>query len=177
LFVDSELDDVAGHGPHSMTEQIDAVRIGLTDTRSWGIACQLVVTHRPAFSNGKKHPNDHLNSKLVDVLKDQNVEMVISGHEHVYERLGPINETKSLVQVVAGTGGADMDGASGGYTWLNNTPIPSKTVPNGDVREANSNGVVRLMLKSSTSYDVEFWEVDGSGNGTLWDKYSGTCKL
>ena len=57
-------------------------------TKKWKIA----FFHHPLFNAGKHHgPDLDLRSQLVPLFLKYNVNVVLSGHEHVYERLRPEN--------------------------------------------------------------------------------------
>jgi predicted phosphodiesterase len=57
-------------------------------TKRWKIA----FFHHPLFNAGKHHgPDLDLRSQLVPLFLKYNVNVVLSGHEHVYERLRPEN--------------------------------------------------------------------------------------
>ncbi len=46
-----------------------------------------VMIHEPPFTSGTNHgPNAEIREKLVPVFKEYSVDMVFSGHEHIYER-------------------------------------------------------------------------------------------
>ena len=45
--------------------------------------------HKPLFSSGAKHGNDPEIKPLWDALYAANVEVVLNGHDHDYERFAP----------------------------------------------------------------------------------------
>ncbi len=65
----------------------------------------IIVMHKPLWSTGL-HGHDEWKpaADLEKLFKEQKVDMVISGHDHDYERL----ENGGLVQLVAGSGGAEL---------------------------------------------------------------------
>ena len=53
--------------------------------------------HHPLFSNGKHHGSDpDLRAQLLPIFQRYGVNVVFSGHEHVYERMKPTTFTFSL---------------------------------------------------------------------------------
>jgi acid phosphatase type 7 len=171
--IDSELN--ANTSP-SMTSLAADLHQMMSLYYAWGVRCQVAFAHRPAYSNASKHANDggRLNSSLVNELAQFHTELVLSGHEHVYERLAP-NATTGLVQIVAGTGGVSPDGSSGTYTW-NNSYTRGAVSSGFSDRSASKNGVLRLVLRDDKTYLVQFYAVSSSGTGTLTDSFSGSCQ-
>src|SRR5579859_7210333 len=54
-------------------------------------ACTLAYWHKPLFSSGSAHGNDLSVKALWQALYDANADVVISGHDHDYERFAPQN--------------------------------------------------------------------------------------
>jgi 3',5'-cyclic AMP phosphodiesterase CpdA len=66
--------------------------------------CAIVATHHPRFSSGV-HGNGDFMKDVWQVLESRNVPLVLSGHDHNYERFNT-----SQVQFVVGTGGKELRG-------------------------------------------------------------------
>jgi hypothetical protein len=64
----------------------------------------VVYGHRPAYSSGSHGGDPRFRAELGPVLEKHHVPLVLSGHEHDYERTKPIAGT---VYVVSGGGGRD----------------------------------------------------------------------
>lgn len=62
---------------------------------------KIVFMHVPAFSAGRHGPHPALQESLVPLLERYDVQMVITGHDHDYQRSVPIRGT---VHVVSGGG-------------------------------------------------------------------------
>ena len=89
--------------------------------------------------------------------------MVLSGHEHNYERFAKQNPSgqaapQGIRQFVVGTGGNALYGFG--------TPAP-----NSQVRDSTSKGVLKLTLRSS-GYN---WEFKPAAGFTFTDSGSDTC--
>lgn len=70
-----------------------------------GITFRIAVLHHGPFSSGPHGPNARLwNSGMTDVLREQRVDLVLSGHDHIYER----GDAKGLKYIVSGGGGAPL---------------------------------------------------------------------
>ena len=66
-------------------------------------AWKIVYFHHPLYSNGGRHgSNVELRVLLEPILVRHGVDVVFSGHEHIYERLKP---QKGITYFVAGSGG------------------------------------------------------------------------
>ena len=100
----------------------------------------------------------------MDLLYDAGVEVVLSGHEHNYERFAPqtpegaLDPQRGIVEFVVGTGGHSL--------YPLGTPDPHSLV-----RNSSSFGVLRMTLRSG-GYDFAFEPVLG---GTFRDAGSGRC--
>lgn len=113
--------------------------------------CTLAYWHAPMYSSGGHTPT----KKMQDVwraLHGAGVELVLSGHDHDYERLAPMDAdaqpdaARGVRQFVVGTGGAYLTP----YLWIH------------DQSEARINwrtGVLKLILKEN-GYEWEFLAVE-----------------
>jgi hypothetical protein len=126
--------------------------------------CTLAYWHHPRFSSGSHHGSSPTPQPLWQALYDARAEVVISGHEHNYERFAPQTPTGSadasrgIREFVVGTGGTDF--------YPSGTPIA-----NSQVRNTGTWGVLKLTL-SSNRYTWQFIPVAGK---TFTDSGSGTC--
>ncbi len=122
--------------------------------------CTLAVWHHPRFSSGE-HGGDTAVWPFWDALYRAGADVVVSGHDHDYERFGPQDaagredKARGLREFVVGTGGAILRG----FTTV---------AAHSEVRLANTHGVIRFVLHP-TSYEWSFiqttGEVGDSGNG------------
>lgn len=76
--------------------------------------CTLAITHRPLFSAGREGSYPSM-KPFYDALVAAHAELLLSGHDHDYERFKPQtgNGTASstgLIQIVTGTGGKNVTG-------------------------------------------------------------------
>lgn len=125
--------------------------------------CTLAMWHHPRFSSGRHGDNTQMND-IWRLLQSSAAEVVLSGHDHHYERFAPQNadgraDPQGLRQFVAGTGGAELR-------------APLRVAANSEVRDGATNGVLKLTLHAS-SYDWEFVPVDGQ---SFRDFGSGSCR-
>lgn len=110
-------------------------------------ACVLAFWHHPRFSSGP-HGSDATMEALFRTLYDGGADVALSGHDHGYERLAPVNAegqpdpARGVRQFVAGTGGRSH------YPFM-------RVVFSSEVRNANTFGVLMLTLHPA-SYDWEF---------------------
>ena len=76
-------------------EQLNWVEEQLRNsTAAWKIC----YFHHPLYSDGKFHgPDLDLRSTLVPLFQKYGVDVVLSGHDHVYERLKPQNDIDYFV--------------------------------------------------------------------------------
>jgi hypothetical protein len=122
--------------------------------------CTIAYWHFPLFSSSR-HGNQEQMREFWRILYEAGADIVLSAHDHVYERFGPQDPDGSadlergIREFVVGTGGAP--------------PYPFVDVkPNSEVR-LSTNGVLKLALKAG-SYDWTYVPVSGPA-----DSGSGSC--
>jgi hypothetical protein len=118
-------------------------------------ACTLAYWHHPRYSSGP-HGDDAMTDPFWKALADAGAELVLSGHDHDYERVAPVDGIRSFV---VGTGGRSL------YAW------PGPKTANIEVRENDTYGLLELGL-SATGYRWRFLPAAG---GRFTDSGSGTC--
>lgn len=129
--------------------------------------CTLAYWHRPPFSSGRYGaPKDTARVRpLWRILTEHAVDMLLTGHEHSYERFAPMDadgnrdEEHGVRLFVVGTGGGNL-------RKFENDPLPTT-----EARQDDTWGVLKLDLKP-TGYDWEFLPVSGS---SFDDSGSGAC--
>lgn len=78
-----------------------------------GARCTVVISGHPRFSSGVHGDNTRLRH-LFHVLHDERVELFVSGHDHNYERIAPldpegfVDQDRGVRQFVVGTGGRSL---------------------------------------------------------------------
>jgi hypothetical protein len=134
------------------------------DLAASSAACTVAMWHHPRFNSGASHGNAPETQPFWDVLYQNGADLILNGHEHVYERFAPQNPQQKadsafgLRQFTLGTGGA------GSYSFK------TTLQPNSD-RRGTPNGVLKLTLRSS-GYDWNFLPIEGQ---TFADTGSGAC--
>jgi hypothetical protein len=129
--------------------------------------CVAAVWHHPRFSSGGGHGSSTLMEPIHELLYTNGAELVVSGHDHNYERLAPMkpsgapDPSRGIRHFTVGTGG----------TTLRATGVPLAT---SESLNSDTHGVFKLTLKWS-AYDWEFRPVPGGEFGTFQDSGSGTC--
>ena len=126
-------------------------------------ACVAAIWHHPLFSSGV-HGGTTTTRSLWKALQEAGAEVVITGHEHDYERFAPqrsdgtADAGAGIRAFVVGTGGGELRGFA--------------TVrANSVVRKSGVLGVLKLKLKAG-SYSWRFVPVSGS---TWSDSGSASC--
>jgi acid phosphatase type 7 len=131
----------------SMSSTSAQVRWLRSDLAAHRVACVLAYWHHPRFSSGR-HGNSTAVQPLWQALYDAGADVVISGHDHVYERFAPQTPTgaadpaRGIRQFVAGLGGRSR------YRF-------SAVRANSQFRYNASYGVLKLELYP-TSYTWSF---------------------
>ena len=125
--------------------------------------CTLAYFHKPLFSSGYSRGNPVV-KPLWDALYAAHADVIVSGHDHVYERFAlqtpsGAKSERGIREFVVGTGGAEL----GGFNY---------TARHSQVRNANTYGVLKLRL-APTSYEWRFVHVAGK---SFTDYGSTSCR-
>jgi hypothetical protein len=116
-------------------------------------ACTFAYWHAPVFSSGPHGPDPQMR-EVWRVLYEHGVDVIVNGHDHIYERFARQNPDgrqepeRGIRQFTAGTGG-------GGVYRV------ERRLPNSEVSDNTSYGVLKFTL-SSTSYEWEFVPATGT---------------
>jgi alkaline phosphatase len=141
LMLDSNERATAG------SSQYEFVRHELVTNRT---TCTLAAWHHPLVTSGPNGPNPFMRD-LAALIHQHGAEIILSGHDHLYERMGKQNadgraDPHGVRQFIVGTGGA------------RSYPVARRD-HNSEV-VVSAHGVLRLTLHAAT-YDWAF--VDASG--------------
>ena len=123
--------------------QIQWLRADLAQHRS---LCTLAYWHIPLFSSGGRTA---INTQTIwEILYNNDVELVLTGHDHIYERFAPqradgtLDPERGIREFVVGTGGSNL--------------TEFETIAaNSEVRNNDTYGVLKLTLHPE-SYDWKF---------------------
>jgi acid phosphatase type 7 len=127
------------------------------------VICTIAYWHNPRFSSGW-HGSDARFQPIWQVLYNHNVDLVLNGHDHDYERFRPmtpagvLDTARGITEIVAGTGGEEMRGFS--------KPIQA----NSTYRIEGRAGVLLLTL-GAAEWRSAFLEV----GGRVWDQSGRKC--
>jgi hypothetical protein len=125
--------------------------------------CTLAVWHYPLFSSGPNGPTAFMRD-LWALLQEARAEVVINGHDHLYERFarqmadGRPEPALGVRQFTVGTGGAEL------YGFV-------RASPNSEARLAGEFGVLRLTLRPAI---VEWQYITTAGR--VFDEGLDTCR-
>jgi hypothetical protein len=139
--------------------QWEFVRSALDQQRT---PCTMAVWHHPLFSSGPNGPSSFMRD-MWELLETGRVEVILSGHDHLYERFarqtagGVADPVNGIRQFTAGTGGAEL------YNL-------ARLSANSEERLVK-HGVIRFILRPA-QVDWEFLAVDGS----VGDRGLDTCR-
>lgn len=129
---------------------LDFLRRDLAGTRK---RCLLMFLHDPLHSSGARYAGGEEEVKpLYEVFRRHGGDVVLTAHEHNYERFAKQNPGKQADrggyrQILAGTGGRELRGFG-------------QTDPNSQ-RRIRQHGVVRVVLKRS-AYKADFIGTSGA---------------
>jgi single-stranded DNA-binding protein len=118
--------------------------------------CVGAMFHKPRWSSGS-HGDNPLMAPFVQALYDAGAELILSGHDHDYERFYPLNpsgvrdDARGIVQIVSGQGGKNHYSVTGRSTTA--------------AKDNTSHGYARLTLHPDSA-DVTFVSAVGSYRDT-----------
>jgi hypothetical protein len=70
-------------------------------------AWQIAVFHQPPYSCSRHGPTDEVIARWVPIFRNRGVDLVLNGHDHLYQRF---REEEGVTYVVTGGGGTFLDG-------------------------------------------------------------------
>lgn len=159
VVLNSNCSKIGGCGPGSPQEQWLRADLAAHPTK-----CTLAYWHHPRFSSGSDG-SDAAFEPFWQALYDHNADVVLAGHDHVYERFAPQkpngepDPVRGLRQFVVGTGGERHHKFEG------------QAIANSEVRNDETFGVLKLTLYP-TNYEWQFIPVSGQ---TFTDSGAGRC--
>jgi hypothetical protein len=127
--------------------------------------CTLAYFHHPLFTSGKYRPGFLKGRPLWEALYEAGAEVVLSGHDHNYQRFAPqdpegrADPQRGIREFVVGTGGAEENYAIG------------DPIANTEVYNDQTDGILKLTLRPE-SYEWRFVPVEGE---TFTDSGSAKC--
>jgi acid phosphatase type 7 len=137
-------------------------QVAFIHAQAAGRRCVLAYWHTPFRSSGA-HGADRSVRPLWRAASEAGVDLVLSGHDHDYERFGRLGprgypNPGGMRQIVVGTGGRHLRPFVG-------------AVRGSEVREAGTYGVLQLRLGRGF-YRWRFWPA----NGTFTDRGADLCR-
>ncbi|MDH4335163.1 MAG: metallophosphoesterase, partial [Chloroflexota bacterium] len=154
IVLNSNCDAVGGCGPGS--PQLAWLEADLAASGAASpAACTLAYWHHPRYSSGR-HGDDDRTDALWTALATAGADLVLTGHDHDYERLALADGIRSFV---VGTGGRSL------------YELTRPAGPHTELRADDSYGLLMLTLGES-AYEWRFVPAPGS---SLVDAGSGTC--
>ena len=143
----------------ALSAQLEWLKAELATTPS---LCTLAFFHHPPFSSGGRGNNPAM-LPLWQMLVAGGVDVVLTAHDHHYERFAPMNgdgvgSQGGTRQFVVGTGGATL-------SWLS-LPLPAS-----EARSNSGLGVLKLELRDG-GYSWDFLAADAA---TFTDRGHGLC--
>ncbi|HET6781748.1 MAG TPA: metallophosphoesterase [bacterium] len=125
--------------------------------------CTLAYWHHPRFSSGP-HGDALSVGSFWDALYEAGAELIVNGHDHLYERFAPqapdgsLNSDRGIRQFTVGTGGRSLYSVK-------------RLTRNSVFRSATTFGVLKLTLRAS-GY---IWQFVAAPSGKVLDKGESLC--
>src|SRR6266511_813115 len=157
IALNSNCDDAGGCDPSSPQGRWLA-----TDLAAHANTCTLAYWHIPLFSSGGRAEQN--SASFWKTLYAAGVDVVLNGHDHIYERFAPQNpsgerdDARGIREFVVGTGGANHTGLA-------------TVAANSQIRNTSTYGVLKLTLHPG-SYD---WQFVPEAGATFTDSGTAGC--
>lgn len=141
------------------------------DLKDHARQCTLAYYHHPRFQQGTRHADSEDVAPVWNALYDAGVDIVLSGHEHNFQALAPLDKNgrrdgrRGIRSFVVGTGGASP------YRGF------AKTLHRGSVEAkiAGRYGVLLLTLEPD-KYSWEFVASDATPDGEVLVQGGDVCR-
>jgi fibronectin type 3 domain-containing protein len=149
VVLDSECAKVSG-GCAATSPQVNWFRADLVANASRNL---IVIWHKPRYSSGPVGDSLIELQPFWDLSYQYGVDLILVGHDHIYERMAPMNASgvadpvNGIRQITAGTGGEEHHN----FTTVRSTSV---------VRNNDAFGVLKLTLHPTT-YDWLFLPESG----------------
>jgi predicted phosphohydrolase len=157
--------NVAGERMRRQQEWLEQTLAGMRGDPASSTACLAVMWHAPVYSSGLHRGSGEHMRPLWAIVDRYQADLVLSGHEHFYERFDPLDanaraqpDGQAPRQFVVGTGGAHLYGF-----WK--PPYRSEA-------RVLRHGVLQLSLAPG-SFGWRFIDVDGRAR----DAGAGRCRV
>jgi hypothetical protein len=155
---------VALNSPLQATGGVDQLLWLKDDLESTRARCTMAYWHYPVFTSGPSNgsPESRVMRETWQILFDAGVDLIVNGHDHLYERFAPQgpdgrrNDLFGITEIIVGTGGAPL------YFFGGTTA--------NSMAQMRAYGILKLTLRD-TGFDSVFLPVDGAP----YDAYPGTC--
>jgi hypothetical protein len=153
----------SGDGSRPQQAQLDWLRADLLAHKA---PCMLAYWHHPRFSSGAQHGSNANMDDFWRILFANGVDVVMSGHDHVYERFDPQTpdgapDATGIRAFTVGTGGAPL------YTF-------GLVQANSVARGQGVYGVLKLTLHAA-SYEWEFLTIASQQDPHFTDSGTSSC--
>ncbi len=125
--------------------------------------CSIVLFHHPRFSSGP-HGDATFMAPMWKAMADAGVDLVVAGHDHIYERFAPMNADGALdpvngmPSIIAGTGGKSH--------------YPAPFAREHSQKLSNDQDGVLVLRLNATGWTSALWAT----NNAVDDVSSGRCR-
>jgi len=153
--------------PEEGMEQLAWLRQDLADNPR---LCTMAYFHRPLFSSSYRQGVPQMRA-IWTILYDADVDLVLSGHDHHYERFlpqtpaGVADSVRGIEQILVGTGGATLRGFRSIFG------IRGRELEGNSTVQIQGHFGVLLLTLGSTGYRSAFLDTEGR----VWDRSGREC--
>jgi len=153
--------------PAERSEQLEWLRRDLADSQS---LCAMSYFHRPLFSSSYRQGVPPMRA-IWTILYDAGVDLVLSGHDHHYERFlpqtpaGVADSVRGIEQILVGTGGATLRG------FRSRFGIRGRGLEGNSAVQIQGHYGILLLTLGTRGYRSAFLDTEGR----VWDRSGREC--
>jgi len=148
------------------TEQLAWLRDDIASHRQ---LCTMSYFHKPLFTSSYRQGVAEMRA-IWTILYDAGVDLILSGHDHHYERFVPQNpagqadSVRGIEQILVGTGGATLRGFRSRFGL-------GRALEGNSIVQIQGHFGVLLLTLGNTGYRSAFLDVEGR----VWDRSGREC--
>ena len=132
--------------------------------------CTMSYFHKPLFTSSYREGIAEMRT-LWTMLYDADVDLILNGHDHHYERFRPqtpdgvADTTRGIEQIIVGTGGATLRGFRSKFGFRR------RKAEGNSVMQIQGHFGVLILTLGSNSYRTAFLDTEGR----VWDRSGRQC--
>lgn len=143
------------------------------------VPCIIAIGHHPRWTTTTAPVEDGIKNYIWPALADNSVDIYLAGHVHNFQAWPALDSTghsdtaNGTRQYIVGSGGEEIEGSPSWDTCKNRDldnvceNAPHEGPLNGGTDDDHFGAASVLLGQTTNEFDVDFYAVNGAGNGSL----------